>query len=409
MQSLLKKILKFLAIATLKKYKPGIIGVTGSVGKTSTKEAVLVVLSDSRLARASAGNFNTEIGLPLTILGNWKSTGGFFFWLWVILVSFFRLIFRVAYPELLILEYAADKPGDIKNLLDIARPHISILTAIGDVPVHVEAYSGPEAVAREKSKLIESLSVTGFAVLNYDDPTVRAIAERTRAHVITFGFEDGADVRISNFEMRSDKGIPLGVSFKLGYAGSFVPVRLDHAFGRAPAYAAAAATAVGIAFGFHLVKISEALLAYVPPEHRMRLISGIKGSVLFDDTYNASPLSMREAIQTVKSLGAKRNVGILGDMLELGHYSLEAHEAIGLIAGEVFDVLITVGPRAKFIADAAFRRGLSKSHIFSFDTAKEAARDAHTYIKKGDVVLLKASRAIGLEVLVEALRDATLA
>jgi len=401
----LKKILRWLAVLTIKKYQPGIIGVTGSVGKTSAKEAIATVLRSVRKVRASSGNFNNELGLPLTILGNWQSISGPLFWLKVIVVSVLRLIFRMKYPEILILEYAADKPGDIKYLLDIAKPQIGVITAIGDIPVHVEFYSGPEAVAREKAHLVEALPAAGFAILNFDDLVVLDMQDKTRAHVMTFGFGEGAQIRITNFENRIEDGRPAGIMFKLEYVGSFVPVRLNNCFGKTSAYAAAAAAAVGLAFGMNLVRIAEALAYYQAPPRRMNLVPGIKGGYIIDDSYNASPLSMHAAIDTVKSLGDSRKIGVLGDMLEIGKYTLDAHEAIGAFAAKVFDVLITVGPRAKFIAEAAHKSGMAKKNIFVFDTADEAKMKVQEVIKRGDIVLVKASRAMQLDKIVEEIRQ----
>ncbi len=405
MKQLVKKILRGLARWAIRKHQPGIVGITGTVGKTSTKEAVLTVLRQIRKVRAASGNFNNEFGLPLTILGSWDRAGGPFFWLRAIAVSFCRLIFGGEYPELLVLEYGADRPGDIKYLLELARPQLGVVTAVGDIPVHVEFYSGPDAVAREKSKLVEALPAVGFAILNYDDESVYEMRDRTRAHVITYGFAEGAELRITNFENRAEDGRPLGVSFKLEYGGNFVPVRLDGAFGKAQAYAAAAAAAVGLAFGMNLVKISEALSYYQVPPRRGKIIPGIKESFILDDSYNASPLSMHAAIDTVKDLRPKRAVAVLGDMLEIGKYAIEAHEQIGRFAAKVFDVLITVGPRAKFIADAANKAGMPKKNIFSFDTAEDARTTTQDSIKKGDLVLVKASRALELDKIVEEIRQ----
>ncbi|MEK9186168.1 MAG: Mur ligase family protein, partial [Patescibacteria group bacterium] len=347
---ILKWKLRLLAKLTIRKYQPGIVGITGSVGKTSTKEAVNVVLRSFRSVRASSGNFNNDIGLPLTILGNYDRVGGVFFWCQVILASCLRLLVRVNYPEVLILEYGADKPGDIKYLLEIAKPQIGIVTAIGDIPAHVEFYSGPETVAREKSRLVEAIGATGFTVLNFDDQAVLDMKERTRAHVVSYGFGEGSEMRITNFEHRLDNGRPAGISFKLEYGGSFVPVHLEDSYGKAQTYAAAAAAGVGIVFGLNLVKIAEALGYYQSPEHRMKLLVGVKGTYVLDDSYNASPASMHEALNTIRSLGKMRKIGVLGDMLEIGKYTIEAHEEIGRMAAKAFDALVTVGSRAKFIA-----------------------------------------------------------
>ncbi len=400
----LQKILRWLAVWTIKKYQPGVIAITGSVGKTSTKEALSAVLKFARFARASSGNFNNELGVPLSILGDWEKISGKYFWPKVVAASFLRLIFRFKYPELLVLEYAVDRPGDIRYLLDIARPQIGIVTAIGEIPVHVEFFSGPEAIAREKSKVVEALPATGFAVLNHDDQAVLEMRSRTKAHVMTYGFAEDAEVRITNFENRMENNRPAGISFKLNHNGSFVPVRLDNCFGKSQAYAAAAAACVGLIFGLNLVKIAEALLSYQSPAGRTKLLEGIKKTYLIDDSYNASPLAMHAAIDLMKSLNAKRKIAVLGDMLEIGKYAPEAHEAVGRLAGKVFDLIFTVGPRAKFIAEAAAAVGMPRKNIFSFDEAEEAKLKVQELIRKGDLVLIKGSNAMRLDKIVEEIR-----
>src|SRR3989344_1627973 len=225
MKLLLRKILlwilKELARLTILRYRPGVVGVTGTVGKTSTKLAIAAVVGSEREVRASRGNFNNEIGIPLTILGDWKKIGGIFFWVRVIMASIFRVIIKVRYPEILILEYAIDRPGDMKYLLGIVRPNVSVVTAVGEIPVHVEFFSGPEEVAREKGKLVECLPVAGYAVLNGDDDAVLDIQERTRAQVMTYGFSRGNSLQITSYEYRMEKNRPAGISFKLEHGGSF--------------------------------------------------------------------------------------------------------------------------------------------------------------------------------------------
>ncbi|MCL5017444.1 MAG: UDP-N-acetylmuramoyl-tripeptide--D-alanyl-D-alanine ligase [Patescibacteria group bacterium] len=410
----LEKIIRKLAVLTLKKYQPGVIAITGSVGKTSAKEAIFSILNNSRSVRANYGNFNNELGLPLTILGDYDKISGKLFWIKVIFRSIMGLVFRLQYPEILILEYAADKPGDIKNLLDVARPQIGVVTGVGDIPAHVEFYSGPEAVAREKSKILEVLPNTGFAVLNFDDKYVAEMKNRTKAHIMGYGFGPDASIQITNFENRIENGRPEGISFKLNYSGSFVPVKIDGCLGKPQAYAAAAAAAVGFAFGMNLVKISDALRSYKPPLQRTTIIPGIKGSFVIDDAYNASPMSMKSAIELVSSiklsarggsaLSGKRKVAVLGDMLEIGKYTIAAHEEIGRLASEVFDILITVGPRSKFIADAAYKKGMEAKNILSFESANDARMRVREIIKKGDIILVKGSHAMQLEKVVEEIK-----
>jgi len=421
--AILKKILRRLARWTIWRYRPAVIGVTGSAGKTSTKLAIKAVLERDRRVRVSFGNLNSDLGLPLTILGDWsaddlalvsratpagtKTFQKIGFWIKAIVGSAWRIVFPSAgdYPEILVLEYGADRPGDIKYLLSIARPNISVITAIGDIPVHVEYYAGPDEVAREKGRLIEYLPVGGFAILNADDPVVMNLQSRTRARVMTFGFEKGSEVRISRFENKVRDGQPVGISFKLEHGSGVVPVRIDNAFGRAHAYAAGAAAAIGIVFGMNLVTISEALARYAPPESRMQLLPGMKYTSIIDDSYNASLIAMRSALETLAALPAKRKVAVLGDMLEIGKYTPEAHEAVGRVVAKSADVLFTVGPRAKFIAEAARSAGMKRAAIFSFDTADEARKPLKDFIKKGDLILVKGSHSMELNKIVEEIRD----
>jgi UDP-N-acetylmuramoyl-tripeptide--D-alanyl-D-alanine ligase len=313
------------------------------------------------------------------------------------------------YPEVLILEYGADRPGDILRLMRIARPDIGIVTAIGDKPVHVEFYAGPEAVAREKARLIERLLPGNSAVLNHDDDTVDSLRDHTRGRVMTYGFNEGADLRVVRLENRNENSIPAGISFKFEYGGSSVPVRIDGVFGKAPAYAAAAAACVGLIFGMNLVTASEALADYMPAPSRMELLPGIKRALVIDDSYNASPLSMYEAIETFQDLPAPRKIAVLGDMLEIGKYTIEAHEGIGRQVAGVADVVVSVGPRAKFIALAARESGMKKNDIYSFDMAEEAIQPLMHLMKQGDLVLVKGSHAMGLDTVVNAITAEPLA
>ena len=417
----LRGTLRQLASWTLWRYKPTIVAITGSVGKTSTKLATAATLGRLRRVRASRGNFNSELGTALTVLGDWTenelslvsrdqpagtATGRkISFWLKVLCISLWRIAVRDKnYPDILVLEFGADKPGDIKYLTNFARPTVGVITAIGAVPVHVEFYAGPDDVAREKGRLIEALPTSGFAVLNADDETVYELKDRTRARVMTFGFASDADVRVSHIVNRTEGGHPIGVSFKLEYGGAYAPVRLGGVFGKAHAYAAAAGAAIGLLFGMNLVTISEALADYAPAESRMHLIPGVKGTYLIDDAYNASPLSMHSALDTLRSLPGTRRIAVLGDMLEIGKYTNEAHEQVGDLAAKSADALFTVGARAKLIASAAAESGMKKANIFSFDTAVEACIPLQDFLKLGDLVLIKGSHAMQLDKVVEEIR-----
>ena len=415
-------ILRTLAQLIIWRHRPGIVGVTGSVGKTSTKLAMAAVLGSERKIRFAPESYNNEIGFPLTIIGGWserdiklvsntepsgiKKIRKVFFWTKILIVGVVAILRRKSnYPEILILEYGIQKPGDMKELLEIAKPNIGVVTAIGEIPVHVEFFAGVvDTLSREKSRLVEVLPAAGFAGLNYDDDTVMRMKDRTRARVVSFGFGESADVRITNFENRSEKSRPLGIAFKLEYAGSFVPVRLDGVFGKAQAYAAAASAATSLIFGVNLIKIAESLKNYRPVRGRMTLEDGIKGTLIINDSYNAAPLSMHAALDTLKSLKAKRKIAVLGDMLEIGEYTLEAHEAMGRIAAKTVNMLVTVGARAKFIAETAKKSGLQRKNIISFETAEEAKLPIQAMLKSGDLVLIKASHAMDFDKIVEEIR-----
>lgn len=414
--------MKLLAELIIWRHRPGIVGVTGSVGKTSTKAALAAILGSERKIRVSPESHNNEIGFPLTIVGDWsesdiklvsntepsgvKKIRKIFFWIKVAVVGIYSFLKRKgSFPEILILEYGIQMPGDMKRLLEMAKPNIGVVTAIGEIPVHVEFFAGGvDALSREKSRLVEFLPTAGFAVLNYDDDIVMRMKDRTRARVVSFGFGEGADVRITNFENRSDGMRPVGIAFKLEYAGSYVPIRMEGVFGKAQAYAAASAAATGLIFGVNLVKIAESLKKYGPVRGRMTLEDGIKGTLLINDSYNAAPLSMHAALDTLKSFKAKRKIAILGDMLEIGEFTLEAHEEVGRVAAKIANILITVGARAKFMAETARKSGMQKKNIISFETAHEARLPVQALLKSGDLVLLKASHAMEFDKIVEEIR-----
>ena len=327
------------------------------------------------------------------------------FWLRVmgrglVLIFSFR---QKYYPDVLVLEFGADRPGDLKQLLKIVRPTISVVTAVGDTPVHVEFYDTPADLAREKARLIEALPAAGYAVLNADDDVAMSVSPRTRANLVTFGFDKSAMVHIAAFEHRVVSGIPVGESFKLEYGGSMVPVKLEGVFGRAHAYAAAAAAAVGAVFNMNLVEISSGLSQYHPMPGRMRILPGIKDSRIMDDCYNAAPLSMRNALDTLKDLPARRKIAVLGDMKELGRYSIPAHEAVGDLAAKTANILITVGEAGKLIAAAAKASGMKKDKVMIFETAQEALETVGNLVEAGDLVLVKASHSIGLDLIVQEL------
>ncbi len=401
MRKLLQKTLKFFAKIVLAKYKPVVVAVTGSVGKTSTKEAIYHVLKThfgENEVRRNYRNYNNEIGVPLTIFG--LETGGrsIFLWLFKFIKIFLMIIFRFKYPSFLILEMGADRPGDIKYLVDFVRPKIGVITALGEIPVHVEFFQGPEEVAKEKRVLISSLDDNGIAVINYDDEMVREMVKDIRAKVITYGLKERAEVRATNYDLKINIDENTSeMNFKLEFAGSSVPAKLVDVLGVQHLYSALAAASVGIILNVNLVEIVEALKEFRPLPGRMRMLRGIKNTFIVDDTYNAALLSMEAALESLKIFTEQRRIVVLGDMLEIGEYAPEAHRRIGRKAAEVADLIFTVGPRAKFIAEESIKNGFPEDRVFSFMTSDEAKIKVQEKIKEGDVVLVKGSRAMKMD------------
>ncbi|MBI2120501.1 MAG: hypothetical protein HYT94_02665 [Parcubacteria group bacterium] len=396
-------ILRFEARLVLRKYRPKIIAVIGSVGKTSTKDAVSAVFSREFFTRRSEKSYNTEIGIPLTILGcqnEWRSASG---WLENIFRGLSLALFRHKYPEWLILEIGVDRPGDMKAAAKWIHPDVIIVTRFADVPVHVEFFDSPQALIEEKTVLISSLKKDGLLILNHDDEKVMDQKEKWKGDMITFGWGAGADVLASNLaplygEDDLERTIPRGMMFRVETGGKTFPVRLFGTLGHGAVYAALAALAAGMKKGVNIVRIGEALEEFAPPPGRMRILSGIKKTFIIDDSYNASPVAMTAALETLRDLKVYgRKIVALGDMLELGKYSTDEHKKIGALAGSFCSILVTVGIRARYIAEGALDAGLSEKHIYQFENSREAGKFMEKFLKEGDVVLVKGSQGGGAQ------------
>ncbi|MBI5254597.1 UDP-N-acetylmuramoyl-tripeptide--D-alanyl-D-alanine ligase [Candidatus Falkowbacteria bacterium] len=406
MKKILCLILRFFAKRIIHKYAPVVIGITGSVGKTSTKEAIFTVLRKKCPGlRQNIKNYNNEIGLPLTIIG--VDTGGTNLIAWLkIFIKAAGLLFKVDvnYPKILILEMGADKPNDIEYLIKIAPCQIGVLTKIGTA--HIEFFGSIEKIAEEKQKIISHLDSSGFAIVNFDDAAAQKALKNTSAQIITFGVGAGADVRALESTMQSsassaDKNCNLGLSFKLNYNGSSVPAFLPNIVGVHQIYPALAAASVGISLGMNLVEISEALRDYLPPKGRMNLIKGINNSLIIDDTYNASPEAAVSAIETLaqmKFTGTGRKIAALGDMLELGDLTEQSHYNVGKFCAEQkIDILICSGKFAEIIKRGAIEHGLNNGQVFAVDNSDAAGQLLKNMLKNDDILLIKGSQASRME------------
>jgi len=394
--------LRFLARRILKKYQPLVIGVTGNVGKTSTKEAIYTVMRNHFNVRRNQKNYNNEMGAPLAILNQESAGRSLMGWLKVFVNGWNQILFRREFPEVLILEMGVDRPGDMRYLVNFIHCFVGVVNPIGEIPAHVEFFDAAEDLAKEKSELIKSLPAGGWAILNYDDPLVRNMRQLTRAKTVLYGFDERADLFVSDISLsRDNHNAPQGLSFKVNYQGKSVPVRLPHILSQEQIINVLAAIACGLALELNLLEIVESLRSLSPLVGRMRLISGIKNSLILDDSYNAAPKAMLAALGVLALFDARRRVAILGDMLELGGQSEKAHRQVGLRVAEVTDILITVGLRAKFIAQTAQKQGLAPARIYQYDDIGSAMAQIEEIIKPNDAILVKASQGMRFEKIVK--------
>jgi len=386
----------------LRKYKPKIIGITGNVGKTSTKEAIAAVMSTAYQIRKSEKSYNSELGIPLTIIGchtAWNSVVG---WLTNIYRGLLLIVTKQKYPEWLILEVGADRPGDIKSVVKWIKFDVAVVSRLPDVPVHIEFFKSKDQVIDEKMSLPLSVRADGLVILNADDLNIMSRQDKIKAKIITYGFGENAQVKASNdhimYEEVNGQSVPSGFAFKVDCEGSNVPVRITGALGNHLVYPVLAAIATGTNLGINLVKAIETLGAHIPPPGRLHLLPGLNSSTLLDDTYNSSPVAVVAAIKTLDQIEtAGRKIAVLGDMMELGSHTAEEHRRVGELVAGVVDLFISVGVRSKFTHEAVLASGLSSDKVFHFDRSDEAGEFLKTIIASGDIILFKGSQSIRME------------
>ncbi len=408
MKALLKApiaaLLALSARAILRKYNPQIIMITGSVGKTSTKDAVAAMLSGHTQLRASEKSYNSEFGVPFTIIGVKNPWTSLFAWTEVFAEALVLIMFRSDYPKMLVLEVGADRPGDLARILKIATPSAVVVTRLPDVPVHVEAYATPAAVREEEFAPAYALRSGAPLILSSRDTHAITMAKNTQASITLFGFSPEADVYINEPTVILTEGMPSGMEAHAHAHGKDYTLYAHGALGRPQILAPAAAFATALALGIPTDEALAGLTTYVPPAGRGRLLRGKHGSVLIDESYNSSPSATEEALRALALLtGAKRRIAVLADMLELGRYSREEHERIGALAAQCADMVIAVGSRSRATGEAAIAAGLEAARVLYFDTSAEAAKMLKEDLHEGDAVLVKGSQSMRTERIVEAL------
>ena len=350
-----------------------VVGITGSVGKSTTKELTAQALQSRFRTLKNFGNLNNEIGLPLTILGLRSD------------------------HEIAVLEMGFYVPGEIDFLCQIAKPQIGVVTNIGTV--HAERAGSQEAIARGKAELVQALppAPEGVAILNYDDIRVREMAKMTQARVFFYGLSPEADLWADKVE-----GLGLdGIRFRLHYQHETLHIHLP-LIGRHSVHTALRATAICLIEGLNWQEIIKGLQAG-HAQLRLVAVRSKCGALILDDTYNASPASTLAALNLLEEMDGKQHIAVLGDMLELGQYERQSHEMIGLRTAEVADILLTFGKRAHIIAKSARNAGMPANAILEFDEEEPLVEWLKENLAPQDSLLIKGSRGLRMDRITAAL------
>ncbi|MFC1647391.1 UDP-N-acetylmuramoyl-tripeptide--D-alanyl-D-alanine ligase [Patescibacteria group bacterium] len=395
MKSILRKIvlkkLEILARIKLRRMKAKVIGVTGSVGKTSCKDAIYEVLSKRYRVLKNKKSFNSEFGLPLTILQQNSGFNSPIDWVKILFGGFWRTFFVKDKYDYLVLEMGVDKAGDMDFLTKLAPPDFAVITAIKPAHLADGQFKSVDEIFSEKSKIFSNAKTK---LINIDDPLIAKIKGD-----ITYGFADFADFKAFSF-IQNEKGIDFDVEYKGKDYQFFVPV-----FGEYHVSTLFPAIVLGFLTDVPIANIQEALMNYRLPPGRLSLIEGLQDTLILDSSYNASPDAVKESLKVLDYFGNKRNgrrVFIFGNMNELGENSIKLHQEIGSIVPQYVDILITVGEDVRYANAAANKQGMNSSNIFSFKSAKEAAIHYKNMMGGRDIILVKGSQnKVRLEIFIK--------
>lgn len=412
MKKIFAKFIGLFAKAVINKYRPIIIGITGSVGKTTTKEMISTVLSSQFDIRKNVKNYNNELGLPLTIFGLESPGSSVFGWLKVLKTALNLIIKKQDYPKVLVLEMGADHSGDIEYLLKIAPVDVGVLTTIGEA--HIEFFKTKEDILKEKQKIVFAPSLKR-AVINLDDELIAGLEDRIKANLTTYGLNSESMVRASELSISGLDGIFVddedifsrnwGMSFKIHYDGSAVPFFLPKILGIPGVESALVAVAVGLHMGMNLIEISQALKEHQVTKGRLNLIAGKKQSLIIDDTYNASPRALEAALASISFLNIYPDKTlVLGSMLELGREADEYHYQAGFNIGKAgINKLVAVGQYSSEIVSGYLKAGGKKENTFVYENSIDASEAISGIITEGSCVLVKGSQGSRMEYVVKAL------
>jgi len=415
MKQILQKFLQRSARDVIRQHQPHIIGITGNVGKTTTREVLARYLEHTESdVRSPMKNYNNEWGVPFTILGKAPKPGKPWTWLSVLWTALRMKRKNASYPSVLVLEIGVDAPGDMDTFTqDFLYVDTLILTNIGENPVHKEFFQSTGELAKEKLKLLSILKEDGTLIYNADEPRFKSLPNRTTkiGTVLSFGLNN-ADFQAKNisqslttdtsrWELHGSGLVPY-VSFIVVHRGASVPIDIPYMFAKTQVYMVLPVIAYAVSHGTNLVSVSNRL-TYAPTPGRLRFLEGMNGSVVIDDTYNAAPQAMHQALDVFESLNTSeaRCVAILGDMKELGDDTVSIHKELVEPLMKYADIFVGVGECMKEVSKEIQDEPLIET--LSFSTSQEAAEWARHHINDEDIIVVKGAQSMRMERVVKAI------
>lgn len=410
MKSFIYKILKYSTKKLIKKYQPTIIGVVGNVGKTSIRTNMVSFLSQFSPVGTNIDNYNTPIGVTLSIIDERYPGKNIFSWVIIIYKALSKSFWGDSeFAPIWVLEIGVDSAGDMDEFIDnFLEFDIIVMGFIGEHPVHLSQFKDRKELVNEDAKILRVLKPDGTLIVDGDDSVLKSIY-RKRDNVITFGFGD-VNIKASDFKVSIDivdtkeqwdkyfsSIVPKG-KFKVEYRGSSIPFQVDYILGKHQVNAILPAIALGLIDGSNLIDISQQIKSVNPVKGRLRCLEGVKDTLLLDDSYNAAPAAMAMALDTLNRLrvSGARKVAILGSMKELGDESESIHQDIGALAAEIVDVCIGVGEETKDILMSFHKHNPSGLYHW-FEDSEEAAMHIVDFITSDDIILVKGSQSARME------------
>src|SRR3989338_3558890 len=404
MNSTIKKIiiilLRLVCRAILWRHKPIVVAITGSVGKTTTKDIVAHGLASVGHVGKADKSFNSDFGVPLSIIGAPNPWGSVMGWMSVIYQGI-KTIIKSKYPKILILEVGTRFPGDIPRLAKWLKPHISLITHIPNVPVHIEFFESRQHIVDEKSMLAKYTRKGGTIILNRDSEHVYNIAKMTEHPVLSIGFSEDADIRATNVERIIMDDGQYGMKFDVIIHNQILPVIVPGFVANHQIYGVLYAMAVADVLGYDTNQVALSMINLKSTPGRLNPLFGIKNTLILDDSYNASPAAMEAAIETLSNLNIPgRKIAVLGDMLDLGKMTMYVHNQIGLILKDNTHYAFLVGPRMEYAYQSAIENKYPKTKIFHVEKPLDVLPLIEKILKTGDAILVKGSQGMRMERLV---------